>query len=144
MSLITFTMTNFEEYKKDNNIWFSPHFYTHPNGYKMCLGVFANSIDKSKGTYVSVFVHLMRGQFDDQLKWPFRGNVTINMMNQEEDTNHVTWIIKLNDSGAAEVTRRVTGVARNMKGGGLHLFLHHANLRPKYLKNDCIKLYVRK
>ena len=94
--------------------------------------------------YVSVFVHLMRGQFDNQLKWPFRGNVTINMMNQEEDTNHVTWIIKLNDSGAAEVTKRVTGVARNMKGGGLHLFLRHTNLRPKYLKNDCIKLYVRK
>ena len=140
----TFIMTNFEEYKRDNDIWFSPHFYTHPNGYKMCLGVIANGIDKGKGTHVSVFVHLMRGEFDDQLKWPFRGNVTIIMMNQEEDTNHVTWIIRLNDNGPAEVTKRVTGVARNMKGGGLHLFLRHTNLRPKYLKNDCIKLYIRK
>jgi hypothetical protein len=42
----TFTMTNFEEYKRDSDIWFSPHFYTHPNGYKMCLGVVANGIDR--------------------------------------------------------------------------------------------------
>ena len=110
----------------------------------MCLGVFANGIDKGKGTHVSVLVHMMRGEFDDELKWPFRGKVTINMMNQEEDKNHVTWIIKLDDSGPAVVTERVIGVVRNMKGGGLHLFLRHTNLLPKYLKNDCIKLCVKK
>ena len=26
-----FTMTGFEEYKRENDIWFSPHFYTHPS-----------------------------------------------------------------------------------------------------------------
>ena len=141
----TFTMTNFEEYKRDNDSWFSPHFYTHPRGYKMCLGVFANGLDKGKGTHVSVFVHMMRGEFDDDLRWPFRGKVTINMVNQEEDKNHVTWIVKLDDSGPAVVTERVVGeLARNMKGGGLCLFLRHTNLRPKYLKNHCIKLCIKK
>ena len=28
-----FTMIDFEEYQKDNVVWFSPHFYTHPNEY---------------------------------------------------------------------------------------------------------------
>jgi hypothetical protein len=38
-------------------------------------------------------------------------------MNQEEDRNHVTWIVKLDrDSGPAVVTERVVGAARNMKG----------------------------
>jgi hypothetical protein len=47
-------MTNFEEYKKDNDIWFSPHFYTHPNGYKMCLGVVANFVtDRVMGVAVA-------------------------------------------------------------------------------------------
>ena len=32
-----FTMTDFEEYRRDNDMWYSSHFYTHPNGYKMCL-----------------------------------------------------------------------------------------------------------
>jgi hypothetical protein len=67
------------------------------------------------------------------------------MVNQEEDKNHVTWIMKLDrDSGPAVVTERVVGAARNLKGGGLVLFLRHTNLRPKHLKNDCIKLCVKK
>ena len=140
----TFTMTNFEEYKRDNDIWFSPHFYSHPSGYKMCLGVVANGLDRGKGTHVSVFVHMMRGEFDDDLKWPFRGKVTMCMLNQEEDKNHVIWIVKLDDSLPAVLTGRVVGEARNMKGGGLSLFLRHTNLRPKYLKNDCIKMCVKK
>jgi TNF receptor-associated factor 4 len=114
---------------RETDVWFSPHFYTHPNGYKMCLGVVANGIDRDKGTHISVFVHMMQGEFDDDLKWPFRGKFTINMVNQEEDKNHVTWIMKLDrDSGPAVVTDRVVGAARNMKGGGLILFLRHTNL----------------
>ena len=29
----------------------------------------------------------MRGEFDDQLKWPFRGNITIRLVNQEDKDN---------------------------------------------------------
>ena len=38
------------------------------------------------------------------------------LMNQEEDKNHVIWIIKLNNRGLAVVTERVMGTAENMKG----------------------------
>ena len=139
-----FTMTNFEEYKRDNDYWYSPHFYTHPNGYKMCLGVVPNGMGSGKGTHLTVLVHLMRGEFDDQLKWPFRGNVTISIVNQEEDKNHVVWILRVNDNVPAGTTDRVIGIARNPKGCGLFQFLRHTNLQPKYLKNDSIKLGVKK
>ena len=138
-----FTMTNFEEFRKDNDYWFSPHFYTHPSGYKMCLGVAANGYAQAKGTHVSVMIHFMRGEFDDQLKWPFRGRVMVNMMNQEEDTNHVCWVFKLDDKVPPGAAERVVREARNMTGFGLYQYLRHTNLRPKYLKNDCIKLCVR-
>ena len=55
------------------------------------------------------------------------------LMNQEEDKNHVIWIIKLNSRGLAVVTERVVGTAENMKGSK---FLQHTNLRSKYLKKD--------
>jgi TNF receptor-associated factor 4 len=64
-----FTMTDFEEYRKDNDSWYSPRFYTHPNGYKMCLIVFANGNGSGKGSHLSVFVSLTQGEFDDQLKY---------------------------------------------------------------------------
>ena len=72
-----FIMTYFEEFRKDSDMWYSPHFYTHPCGYKMCLSIDANGIGCGEGTHLSVFVYLMRGEFDDQLKWPFRGSVTV-------------------------------------------------------------------
>ena len=45
-----FTMTDFEEYQKDDDMWCSPHFYTCSNGYKMCLCVWANGFGPAEGT----------------------------------------------------------------------------------------------
>ena len=53
------TMTNFEQHKIDSDQWYSPPFYTHPQGYKMCLKVYANGSGKGKGTHVSVYGYLM-------------------------------------------------------------------------------------
>ena len=39
---VRFTMNNFMEYKQINDNWFSPPFYTHPQGYKICLCIVAN------------------------------------------------------------------------------------------------------
>ena len=72
-----FTMTDFKEYQKDSEDWFSPHFYTHPNGYKMCLSVYAKGNGSGRSTHLSVFVCLMKGEFDDQLKWSFQGKITV-------------------------------------------------------------------
>ena len=63
--------------ERSNDVWYSPPFYTHLGGYRICLGVHANGIGDGEGTHVTVAVHLMRGEFDDLLKWPFHGEVTI-------------------------------------------------------------------
>ena len=101
------TMLNFEQHKIDHDDWYSPPFYTHLRGYKMCLGVCANGYDKGKGTHVSVYAHLMRGEFDDHLKWPFQGHVTVAMLNQLEDNNHATETIRFTSTTNIEVIGRV-------------------------------------
>ena len=35
-------LDNFEKLKRDDTEWFSPPFYTHIGGYKMCLSIAAN------------------------------------------------------------------------------------------------------
>ena len=72
-------MDDFEQHKKNNVVWYSPPFCSHTRGYKMCLKVYANGIGEGKGTHVSVFACLMKGEFDDHLKWPFSGRVTIQL-----------------------------------------------------------------
>ena len=139
-----FTMTDFEEYKRDNDKWYSPRFYTHPNGYKMCMAVDANGVGDGKGTHISVFVFLMQGEYDDQLKWPFRGDVTIQLLDQEGGSGHKTKTVSYNDEVQDEFADRVKNGARTSSGWGRHRFLRHTHLQPKYLKNDCIKLHVKR
>ena len=58
--------------------YFTRPFYTHRNGYKMQLNV-----DPCKGNKsISVHCHLMKGENDDHLKWPYKGTITISLLNQ--------------------------------------------------------------
>ena len=50
----------------------------------------ANGEGDGEGTHITVGTCLMRGEFDSQLKWPFRGTVTIQLVNQLEDKEHHT------------------------------------------------------
>ena len=44
-------------------------------GYKMCARIYLNGDGMGKGTHVSLFFVIMRGQYDALLKWPFRQKV---------------------------------------------------------------------
>ena len=54
----------------------------------MCINVECNRYDDGIGTHVSVYAHLMHGENDDHLQWPFTGRVTIELLNQLEDNGH--------------------------------------------------------
>ena len=140
---VEFTMTDFDEYTRDGEEWYSSHFYTHPNGYKMCLNVIPNGRGPGKGTHLSVYTCLMRGEFDDQLKWPFRGEVTIKLVNQEEDNGHFTFTFSYAEA-PDHVCQRVTKGNRGRGRWGCGDFLPLAKLQPKYLKNDCIKICIKR
>ena len=137
-----FTMTGFEEYKRDNEYWHSPHFYTHDRGYKMCLRVIANGDTGGKSTHLSIRICFMKGEFDDELKWPFRGDVTIQLLSQK-DENHCVKVIPFKDA-IAKASNRVVGRQHSEKALGISTFLAHSELRPRYLKDDCIKLRIKK
>ena len=126
-------MDDFDQHKKKADIWYSPPFYTHLEGYKMCLKVYANGYDKGKGTHVSVFVFLMRGEYDDLLKWPFRGDVTIQL--KKTDPPHYKEILHLNDNTPNKCVCKPTR-ERNL-GRGYGQYISHANLYAGgYLKDD--------
>ena len=81
-------MTEYAKHRRNDDHWYSPPFYTGPGGYKLCIRVAANGQGAGAGTHVSVFVHLMRGEYDDRLVWSFRGDITIQLVNQKSDQEH--------------------------------------------------------
>ena len=82
----------------------------------------------------------MRGEFDDHLKWPFRGHVTVALLNQMEDNNHTAYTI-----GKMKADRQGDGESIRW---GYHTFIGHADLtytpakNCQYLKYDCLQLQI--
>ena len=125
-------MDDFEKHKKSNDEWYSPPFYTHLGGYRICLRVYANGHGTGKGTHVSVYVHLMKGEFDDLLKWPFRGEVTIQL--KKNNPSHYQKILSFDN---ATLDKCVCKPTKERNFGWGFQYLSHADLYAGgYLKDD--------
>ena len=60
---------------------YSPPFYTSAHGYRLCLRAYLYGDGAGKGTHVSVFLVIMRSEYDDVLLWPFKHCVVISLVN---------------------------------------------------------------
>ena len=139
---VEFTMANFEQHKNDER-WYSPPFYTHPHGYKLCLCVWPNGYGRGNSTHLGVTVHMMREEFDDHLKWPFRGNITLVLVDQDTGI-HIQRVLQIDDQVPDRYTKRVVNNELNTYGWGFYDIVTLSDLQPRYLKNDCIKLSIKK
>ncbi len=68
---------------------YSAPLYTSRHGYKICLRLYMNGDGTGKGTHLSFFVTLMRGEYDALLPWPFRQAVTLTLMDQNRQRDIV-------------------------------------------------------
>ena len=138
---IEFTLSGFEDYKKQKSVWYSPAFFTRPRGYRMCVKVYPNGWGEGEGTHVSIFICMMQGPFDAGLKWPFRGDVTFQIANQTESGDHFRMMIPLNHQTFGRSINRVLDRKRSA-GLGCPQVLSHSSLAPKYLQGDAIRIQI--
>ena len=82
---VEIVMTDYNRYLLDDTVWVSPLFFTHPCGYKMCLKVYADGKNGGKGTYVSAYLHILQGEYDDPLMWPFQATLAITVLPVKSD-----------------------------------------------------------
>ena len=126
--------------------WTSPSFYSHIGGYKMCLSVDAYGRGSGADTHVTVGVYLMRGEYDGNLVWPFRGDVTFHLVNRKADEGHVVWTARFNDSTSDNVAGRVTEGERAPHKWGQNHFISHSALgygrNTEFLDKDALEFRV--
>ena len=141
-----FKLTEFTQHKSSKQEWYSPPFYTHPGGYKLCVRVDVNGNGAAAGTHVSVFAYLMKGKNDDNLPWPFTGDVTITLLNQLANQNHHTCTIAFPPS--SEASGRLVDGEMSTTGYGRIKFISHDQLDhdeaylTQYLINDCLHFRI--
>ena len=72
----------YSEHKATATSMLSAPFYSGRYGYKMCLRLYIMGDGIGKGTHLSLFFVVMRGEFDNILQWPFTHKVTFKLINQ--------------------------------------------------------------
>ena len=145
---IEFTLSDFEQLKNQDSVWISPAFYTHQRGYRMCLQVYPNDYADGLGTHVTIYTCLMRGPFDGGLKWPFRGDITIQIVDQAGEKHHEK-VAPYSNTTPDSYANRVTDRERS-EGQGFSKFLPHTSLgyntatNTQYLRSNSLQIRIAK
>ena len=100
------------------------------------------------GTYtISVYAFLMKGEYDDDLEFPFKGTITFELLNQLKDENHYKKSYTFR--GTEDASKRVTGQERAGSGCGVSGFISLTELgfnpakNCQYLKDDCLVFRIQ-
>ena len=144
---VVYKLSKFKVRKAKNERWYSPKFFSHSGGYGLCLSIDANGNAQSKGSHISMYIRLMKSLSDAHLIWPFRGEVTIEVLNQLDDVGHFskTILFECDIRNSVAITSEASG-----RGWGYHDFASHAILEynatanTHYLKDDCLFVRVSK
>ena len=144
---VVIKMSQYARRKETNIQWLSQTFFTHSEGYRLCMYVNAAGTDNGKGTHMSVHLFLTKGPHDDKLAWPLRGNFIITLLNQISHKDHHSFVPLLNDKSTAAAGNRVMNGEYAAKGWGTTTFISNEKLYTstpvcQFLKDDCIFFQV--
>ena len=118
---------------------FSQPFYTGRFGYKMCGRVYLNGDGMGKGTHMSLFFVVMKGEHDALMPWPFSQTIHMALIDQENGSQQVTDSFRP-DTSSSSFQRPSTEMNTAV---GCPLFASHQKLETtKYLKDDTIFIKI--
>ncbi|MFK0570422.1 hypothetical protein [Endozoicomonas sp.] len=120
---------------------YSEPFYTSQCGYKMCARIYLNGDGQGKGSHVSLFFVVMKGDYDERQEWPFVRRITMELVDQQAGTQTLV------DSFTPDArSRSFSKPTKNMNiASGCPQFVRQQILQdPTYVKNDkmIIKIIV--
>ena len=112
--------------------FYSASFFTSRHGYKMCARIYLNGDGMGKGTHISLFFVVMRGQYDALLRWPFRQKVTLMLLDQDNIEHVIDAFRPDPNSSSFQKPRREMNIA-----SGCPLFCPLSDLdKHAYVRDD--------
>ena len=119
----------------------SDPFYMY--GYKLRLQLFPNGYEDGENTHLSVFIHVMKGEYDAILPWPFKKKVKFTLIDQHEDlAKREKLTFEFISEHCPQCFARPTQ-EMNIVGRGLPQFISHEKLHSRrYVVDDTTFLQV--
>ena len=134
-----FVMDKFLQFFQNGKLWCSEGFYTHFGGYKLCLEVNAAGTGTRSGRDINVGLHLMKGDFDDLLSFPFYGEITVQLVGQKSNS-HIQKRFIFDDKTKKAGARADQDV--NKESCDVSDFVAVEEIKQKFLMNNSIVFRV--
>ncbi|ELV12939.1 TNF receptor-associated factor 5 [Tupaia chinensis] len=110
-------------------------------GYRLCARAYLNGDGSGKGTHLSLYFVVMRGEFDSLLQWPFRQRVTLMLLDQSGKRNHIVETFRADPNSSS--FKRPDG-EMNIASGCPRFVAHSTleNAKNTFIKDDTLFLKV--
>lgn len=154
---LTLVLPTFSVYQANGSWWQSRPFYSHPCGYKFRMEVKPSGCGSGAGSHLSVYVHVMKGEFDEKLKWPLNATIGFKLIDHSSGGSHFESNVSFasDNKASARVTGdREAGTGRGYSqylpilqviGGGERGGADGSGLMPaQFLKNDSLVFEITK
>jgi len=114
--------------------------FTSKYGYKFCLRLYLHGDGMGKGTHLSLFLVLMKSEYDNILEWPFQKKIKFTLINQEDRSkDHVEKMFPNKDSSSFQKPKKDMNIA-----SGCPMFMNLNRLQPEgFLKDDSLFVEVK-
>ena len=125
---------------------YSTAFYIRPGGYRLCMRIHLNGVGSRVGQHVALFVHMMQGDYDTILEWPFTGRIVLSILDQSDASefrhrHHIsqTFVARPNLPAFQMPT-----APRNYEGYGSVEFAPIEQIREgQYVKNNTMMVRIQ-
>lgn len=130
---LNLVMNNLDWHKRNGIPWISPPFYVQ--SYKVHLKVHVNDHHENSCLSTAIFICLVKGIFDESLKWPFKGTFVVELITIEEETQSCTVLY------TARITHESQRVRTEDLLSGKGVTAIHPELM-KHVKNDSLHFRI--
>ena len=123
----------------------SPPIYTSLCGYKFFMRIYPKGVDGGDGRHIALFVGMMKGDFDNRLRWPFCGRISLSMLDQSNDAHSFC-----NDVSGTFMANRNFEAFQKPAASGQYTTLYGYEkfapidtvCRPQYSKDDAVMINI--
>ncbi len=117
---------------------YSPPFYSAQYGYKMCAKIYMNGDGFGKGSHLSLFFVVIRGDFDPLQTWPFQKKITMMLLDQGNGDHMIDAFHSDPQSSSFQRPKSDMNIA---SGSPLFMPLDSLNNR-QYIKDDVMFIKI--
>ncbi|XP_023646739.1 TNF receptor-associated factor 4-like isoform X2 [Paramormyrops kingsleyae] len=141
-----------EARRHSNSECLSPTFCSHRYGYRLQASAFLDGNGSGEGSFLSLYIRVLPGEYDNLLEWPFPGRVTFSLLDQSDPSfskpQHIIETFNPDPSWknfqrprAGRPTCDPTD--ESALGFGYPKFISHEEIRKRnYIRDDAIFLKV--